>query len=520
MPTRVLLALAIAVTLVPQDPQRPPIFRTGAELVRVDVTVIDSKGHPVTTLTADDFTVEEDGAPQKIQSFKFIEHTGQRVEGDDVSLTITSPSHAATELARDDVRVFVIYWDEYHIPPLIGADLMRTEVANFIRTMTGPTDIIALMDPWTPMSDLRFTRDHDELLFAVGKLIGRQGVFQPLRNGAEENQMRHARSIPLARAEVALSALKSAMMHVGSLRQGRTSFVYVGSDFSVATDSFMTTGELINAANDANVAFYSISPEGLQVRGGNRVGILHDLASNTGGEAIRTNSPSRALRRVVDQAGGSYLLGYSPEPQRFDGKFHKIKVSLRKSGGDVRARNGYWAPDVAAMTRARTVAADSALPAAISAAFNELVRLDRPGTTPPGWTVQSILTPDPPVEALGVTLPRLWRVQRPGELAAVMSAAPPAPFTGRVFTRNDRLVIRFAMSGPLAAQAAVSVALLDRRGKRLTGLPFAAEPGHAAEWVIDLPLTSIARGDYAVEIAGVQGELKAAAYLPLRVAAN
>jgi VWFA-related protein len=520
MHIRVLLALAIAVTLVPQDPQRPPTFRTGAELVRVDVTVIDSKGHPVTTLNADDFTVEEDGVPQRIQSFKFVEHTGQRVAGDDLSLTITSQAHAATEVARDDVRVFVIYWDEYHIHPLTGAERMRTEVANFIRTMTGPTDIIALMDPWTPISDLKFTRDHDELVFAAGKLLGRQGVYQPPRNGAEENQMRHARSVPLARAEVALSALKSAMMHVGSLRQGRTSFVYVGSDFPVGMDSFLTTQELVNAANDANVAFYSISPEGLQVRGGNRLGILSDLASSTGGESIRSNAPSQAFRRIVDQAGGSYLLGYSPEPQRFDGKFHKIKVSLRKLRGDIRARNGYWAPDVAAMTRARTVAAENVLAPEISAAFNELVRLDRPEMTAPGWTVQSILSPDPPLASLGVTAPRLWRIQRPGELPAVMSEAPPPPFTGRVFTRDDRLVIRFAMAGPLAPQAVVSVRLIDRRGKKLTDLPFRTAGTGSAEWVIDLPLTSIARGDYAVEIAGVQGEHKTAAYLPLRVGAH
>ncbi|MEO5896310.1 MAG: VWA domain-containing protein [Vicinamibacterales bacterium] len=520
MHLRVLLALAIAATLVPQEPQRPPTFRTGAELVRVDVTVIDSKGHPVTTLTADAFAVEEDGVPQKIQSFKFVEHTGQPVAGDDLSLTITSPSHAATELARDDLRVFVIYWDEYHIHPLTGAERMRTEVAHFIRTMTGPTDIIALMDPWTPTSDLRFTRDRDELVFAAGKLLGRQGVYQPPRNGAEENQMRHATSVPLARAEVALSALKSAMMHVGSLRQGRTSFIYVGSDFSVGMDSFLTTQELINAANDANVAFYSISPEGLQIRGGNRAGTLRDLASNTGGEAIRSNAPSHAFRRVVDQAGGSYLLGYSPEPQRFDGKFHKIKVSLKNSRGDVRARNGYWAPDLAAMTRARAVAAESVLAPEISAAFNELVRLDRPGTMAPGWTVQSILAPDPPVASLALTAPRLWRIQRPGELPIVMSDAPPPPFTGRIFTREDRLIIRFAMTGPLGPQAVVSVRLVDRRGKKLTDIPFTPERTRPTEWVIDLPLTSIARGDYAVEIAGVQGEVRTAAYLPLRIVAN
>jgi VWFA-related protein len=516
MTIRVMLSLGLAATLAWQDPQRPPTFRTGAELVRVDVTVIDHKGRPVANLTADDFTVEEDGVPQKIQSFKFLEQTGERAPGDELSLTITSQAHAATEVARDDVRVFVIFWDEYHIPALIGAERMRAELANFIRTMPGPTDVIALMDPWTPISDLKFTRDRDELTFAVGKLLGRRGIFTPARNGAEENQMRHARSIPQARAEVAMSALKSAMMHVGSLRQGRTSFIYVGSDFSMGTDSFMTARELINAANDANVAFYSIGPDGLQFRT-NRAGILSDIASNTGGDASNLNAPSIAFKRIVEQARGSYLLGYSPEPRRFDGKFHKIKVDVKKSGTHVRARNGYWAPDVAAMTRARATSAESVLPPEIASAFKELVRLDRQETSDSVIMVRSIINPDPPSASLQMTAPRLWRVQRPADLAIVLGDSPPPAFDGRVFTRTDRLLIRFSLDGSERSTATVTVGLLDRKGKRLTDLPFAAEPGRPSHWMVDLPLTSIARGDYAIAIAGSQGDLRTAAYIPIRV---
>jgi len=517
MTGRVTLALALAAVLAWQDPQRPPTFRTGAELVRVDVTVIDRKGHPVTNLTADDFAVKEDGVPQKIQSFKFLEHTGERAPGDELSLTITSQAHAATELARDDVRVFVVYWDEYHIPPLIGAERMRAEIANFIRTMTGPTDVIALMDPWTPMSDIRFTRDRDEITFAVGKLQGRRGVFTPLRNGAEENQMRHARSIPQARAEVAMSALKSAMMHVGSLRQGRTSFIYVGSDFSLGTDSILSANELINAANDANVALYHIGVDGLTFRGPNRAGILSDLAANTGGQSSNINAPSIAFRRIAEQARASYLLGYSPEPPRFDGKFHKIKVEVKKSGIDVRARHGYWAPDVAAITRARAVSAENALAPEIDSAFKGLMRLDYPDTSAAGAVVRTVITPDPPSSSLQVATPRLWRIQRPSEFAAIVGDSPPPPYEGRVFTRTDRLVVRFALDGISANGATVTVSLLDRKGKRLTDLPFAAEPGSASRWLIDLPLTSIARGDYALFIGGAKGDLRTAAYVPLRI---
>ena len=61
---------------------------------------------------------------------------------------------------------------------------------------------------------------------------------------------------------------------------------------------------------------------------------------------------------MVTQSSGYYLIGYSPPQQRFDGKFHKIKVEVKKGGYEVRARTGYWAPTVADMTRAEFEAAE------------------------------------------------------------------------------------------------------------------------------------------------------------------
>ena len=52
----------------PPPPQQPPVFRAGTNQVRVDVTVLDHKGEPVTDLTKDDFDVREDGIPQAIDS--------------------------------------------------------------------------------------------------------------------------------------------------------------------------------------------------------------------------------------------------------------------------------------------------------------------------------------------------------------------------------------------------------------------------------------------------------------------
>src|SRR5438045_60894 len=56
-----------------QQSQKPPVFRSATDLVRVDVIVRDKNGVAVRGLKADDFVVQEDGKPQQITSFGFEE---------------------------------------------------------------------------------------------------------------------------------------------------------------------------------------------------------------------------------------------------------------------------------------------------------------------------------------------------------------------------------------------------------------------------------------------------------------
>src|SRR4029078_7382576 len=100
---------------------------------------------------------------------------------DDTSLPIRSPQHAAVEAARDDIRVFVIFWDEYHIGQKAPGIRARTELNNFVQFSFGPTDLVALMDQLTPTDAIRFTRDRRALADEVHKLRGRQGGYMAAR---------------------------------------------------------------------------------------------------------------------------------------------------------------------------------------------------------------------------------------------------------------------------------------------------------------------------------------------------
>src|SRR5688572_18935053 len=68
------LSMAAAVTVAAaQSPEPQQTFRTGVDLVRLDVSVLDKNRQPVDGLRAEDFTVLEDGKPQPVVAFAAVD---------------------------------------------------------------------------------------------------------------------------------------------------------------------------------------------------------------------------------------------------------------------------------------------------------------------------------------------------------------------------------------------------------------------------------------------------------------
>jgi hypothetical protein len=127
----------------------------------------------------------------------------------------------------------------------------------------------------------------------------------------------------------------------------------------------------------------------------------------------------------------------------------------------------------------------------------------------------TIEVPDFARAPLSIASPIVFRGRTPLELRAIQAAADPQPFAGRQFERTDRIIVRFSVLGPAAADATVTASLLSRRGAHLAALPLKTVPGRGYE--IDLPVGSVGRGEYVIAIEASHGADQAKTLVSFRV---
>lgn len=442
-----------------QAPQEQrPVFRGGANVVRVDVTVTSRRGEPAVDLMREDFELTEDGVAQSIDSFQLVRVTGEPL--DNRSLEIRSAGQVVAEAARDDVQVFLIFWDEYHIGPFMPATRGREALTEFVRTAFRPTDLVGIMDQLTTVDSIKFTRDRMELAVQVHALKGRMGVLIPARSSVEDAHMRYPSEIPRLRNEVTASALNSAAAFLGNFRDGRKTLLFVSQGIPLSSRGGTNLyDDIVRTANTNNTAIYTLDPAS---EVGRRSESLLALAHDTGGRPfVGSNRPASLLPQMVRDASAYYLLGYT-SPAPVDGKFHKIKVRLKKDGYEVRARSGYFAPALGDLERGRAKAAAAVLPADVEVALGELAAATRGDRLVDVWVgmaradggrtrVTLAWSPRASVSAADVTL-------------AINASAPGGPryFTGKTASRD---VSFDAPSGELV----IATTALNGRGEDIDG---------------------------------------------------
>jgi VWFA-related protein len=370
--TLLLITVAVVSTQDPAAPQgdRQPTFRTGVNIVRVDVIVTDDNGNPVTDLTKDEFEIVEDGKVQTIDLFRQIRIDGTVPSIERPRQVLTRDSEER-EASREDVRIFAVLLADYQVCAA-RSRLVRDALTTFIGKL-GPNDLVAVMTPLTSIRDLAFTYDHDSIVQTLQRFEGRRGDYTP-RNQIETEHAQLLGGVELIRAAVVRDALKALAVRLGSMREGRKTVIFVSEGFpSGWLNDPRQLREITQEANRHNTSIYPIDPRGLvasdgdvtssirpgcgRVPTGMRLRLsqdtLRELADETDGRAIvNRNSLSEGLAQILRDSSLHYLLGYSSTSAPPDGKFHQIRVRVKRSKVDVRARKGYWASTAADVSRA------------------------------------------------------------------------------------------------------------------------------------------------------------------------
>jgi VWFA-related protein len=379
----VAIGFAVIVAARSQDPQRP-IFRAKADAVTLDVAVMDKSGQPVTDLAAADFDVVEQGKPQKIETFELVDIDRRPPATSNLYHDIRTMESLEQEVGNRNSRLIVIFLDDYHILPTTkdfdyqAERQVRIQLAQYLRGLDS-RDLVALMYPLTPVTGLSFSRNHDADARIVEKFEGRQDDYEFPKNAIEEEHLRKSGGnkalIAKFRADVVRTALQGLCTFLGTTRDTRKQVLIVstwvpGGNSGFEFDDFR---QIQRAAAQSNTAIYPWDPRGLLVYPNSDMR-EHEwfrvLADQTGGRAIvNTNDGLPGMRSMLTDSSAYYVIGYSSTENAQDGKFHEVKVKVKRPDLQVRAKPGYWALDADALARS-AIPLPPPVPAEVNAALD------------------------------------------------------------------------------------------------------------------------------------------------------
>src|SRR5262252_1107046 len=164
--TFILLLAVISVRSQDQkssNPNQDEVIKVTANLVNLDVIVKDKKGKPITDLKAEDFSVSENGTPQKIEFFDSTLTTGEAtVSGGELSAqTVT---RAPGGFPRNIIALVL----DGQSTELANLKHVRDGMVKYIHERISNTDSVALFSISGGLKLLQpFTQDKARLIAAV-----------------------------------------------------------------------------------------------------------------------------------------------------------------------------------------------------------------------------------------------------------------------------------------------------------------------------------------------------------------
>lgn len=293
-----------------QDETDDDVVRITANLVQLDVVVLDREGRQVTDLRPEDFEIFEDGKRQPITNFSYVALNPAPVAPADTAaapVDKTAPPIPPRNLRPEQVRrTLALVVDDLGLS-FDSMAYVRRALKRFVDEQMQPNDIVAIIRTSAGMSALQqFTSDKRMLHSVIDRLRwyprGRGGLstFAPAENNAITREMEQATSPAATSASNDAAAfarmaateqrefqreaftsgtLGSVNFVINGLRDlpGRKSILMFSDGFALFTRNLGHEGEvghndrvmeqlrrLTDQANRASVVIYTIDPRGLQ----------------------------------------------------------------------------------------------------------------------------------------------------------------------------------------------------------------------------------------------------------------
>src|SRR5262245_29761351 len=162
----VAIAGSIAISAQQQPPQLPkPTFETKAEIVLVDVNVVDRDARPVPTLTAGDFDLEVNGQPRAINSVQFI----STVPTNTTAATPRESAYTSNESATTG-RLLLFVVDESSLRVGANRTILRSAQSLFDRL--APGDLVGVARLPNGVGGVEFTDDRKRVTDALMRVSG------------------------------------------------------------------------------------------------------------------------------------------------------------------------------------------------------------------------------------------------------------------------------------------------------------------------------------------------------------
>ena len=546
-------------------------------LVRVTAVVSDRRGNLVPGLTASDFELFVDGAPQPIHSVE------------------VAPAPAAP-------RAYGILLDEFHTAAADSA-AVRAGLLHFFERQVRPQDLAFVVKPLDSLLAIRPTADRAAVRSAVEGFEGRKGDFAP-RTLFERQYMAQApNAVASARGQIVTSALR-AIGAVLAQTDARGTIVLVSDGFErmrAGRDIPANLQATVRVANRADAPVYafapalSASPQNGTAPPDPAFAALHALTMQTGGLLVTgANELVPGLARMLRDLDRHYVLTYRA-PHGRDGRFHALRVGVKRNEAEVRARNGYlvagpalttsvsndaaplrvlrrspliqsWS-GIAPLDRGRvrvTFAWEPSVPRPGSTARTAAASLLIHASTPDGVTLfdgpvtaaTAAAAPEAPnravfeapagtvrvdvkvlaargvvidTDARDVAMPRtragsptiyppaVTRVRSAREFRSALAAGA-APAASRDFRRTDRLLISVPAIDADGSPATVAGVLLNRSRQPMRELPAMSVPDAPPGVThFELPLAGFAPGEYTLRLTVPQSRGSAAEHVTFRI---